>query len=71
MNVAEIPLAQLLTDLRESQNDITVCEMALTAGITVYGAGQHSVQYRLDANRRIVSVINAELTRRASGEALP
>ena len=46
---------------------IKVCEVALAKGITTYFTGtpkETAVQWRLDENRRIAAVIEAEIERR-------
>ena len=61
-DIATIPTGELVTDLRDSLLDIEICKRALAAGVTHYTGG--AVQYRLDRNRQIVEVIEAELARR-------
>jgi len=63
MDITTIPTQELLDDKAESLADIEVCELALLHNIVSYSRG--SVQYRLDTNRDIVAVIDAELARRA------
>ena len=62
-DIRKIPTAELLEDRRASEADIMVCQTALAAGITQHRDGL-PVQQRLDANRKIVAAIDAELARR-------
>jgi hypothetical protein len=62
-----IPRSELLQDLADTENDIVACETALAIGVTEYGDGE-SVQRRLDVNRQIKRVIEAELQRRDDGD---
>ena len=54
---------ELQNDLADSKADIKVCETALSCGITHHSDGM-SVEYRLETNREIVALIEAELSRR-------
>lgn len=60
--IEQIPNEELLTDLRESIEDVELCYKALAVGITQYDGG--SVRYRLGTNVQIIQVIKEELNRR-------
>jgi hypothetical protein len=62
-DLSTFPLQELKDDLRASTNDIIVCELALMQGHKTYGDGK-STQRRLDVNKQIVKMIEAELKRR-------
>jgi hypothetical protein len=62
MDIAKIPMQELLDDLAESVDDIRVCQMALSQGITQYSGGE--VQRRLDVNLGIKEKIEKEILRR-------
>jgi hypothetical protein len=62
LNITTIPTDTLETDLQESKNDISCCELALLHGLTSYSGG--SVQKRLDDNKLFVKVISEELDHR-------
>ena len=66
MNLAEMSLDELLKDRKESEEDIIVCERALslTPPIETYSGG--SVKERLNTNKKILSIIDEELKRRCS-----
>lgn len=61
-DIAEIPEEELLSDLKETQQDIQDCITALFAGISFTPSG--SVRDRLVENRRIRDRIQGELARR-------
>lgn len=63
MDITKISIEELNKDLAESRIDISVCENALSIGVTKYSAG--SVQERLDINKKIVAKIEVELKRRS------
>ena len=62
MDITTIPTSTLETDLQESKDDISSCEVALSFGVTTYSDGL--VQERLDDNKHFVKVISEELDRR-------
>lgn len=66
-DITEIPTVELLVDLQESLDDITVCNNALKVGALTYGNGE-STRYRYDVNLKIVEKIRAELKRRGVEE---
>jgi len=53
----------LRRDLADSEQDINNCEMALAIGMTECGGTP--IRYRLRRNREFVTMITAELERRA------
>jgi hypothetical protein len=53
---------QLYNDLKESMEDIGVCEAAIAIGVVSYSHGE--VAERLEGNKRIVATIEKELKRR-------
>jgi len=63
--IEDFPIEELETDRRASLADITLCDLALIAGTETYFGGKSSTQYRLEQNKRIVRVIDAELERRS------
>jgi hypothetical protein len=65
-DLSHIPLQELYDDRRDSLEDIALCQQAIDEGIFTYTHGdeEHSVQKRLDTNRAIIDVIDAELKRR-------
>ena len=63
MDISKIPMNELLEDRDASLFDINLCEFALARNITEYGDSA-SVQSRLESNRKIVEIIDAELARR-------
>ena len=63
-DITTIATDVLEKDLQESRNDISVCEVALSQGTSVYSGG--SVASRLQANEHFVEVITKELNRRAN-----
>ncbi len=60
--IDNIPADELLRDRRESIEDISFCNLALMRGVTHYSGG--SVQDRINVNRMIVVLIDAELDKR-------
>jgi len=62
MDIKSIPIDQLQKDIQDSYSDISVCEVAISMGITHYSGGL--VQTRLDANQHFINVITKELERR-------
>jgi len=62
IDIATIPEEELRKELKESYDDITVCNDALAHGIFEYSGG--FVQVRLMINERIAKKIEAELARR-------
>lgn len=62
IKIAKIPTDELISDLKDTAEDIVICKAALGLGVTEYSGG--SVQDRLDANLKIQKVIEAELSRR-------
>jgi hypothetical protein len=66
--IAKIPYTELIRDRDESVADISVCETALSLGITTYGDGK-STQRRLEVNQGVVEKIDAELARRKQAAA--
>lgn len=62
-DITKAPDAELLIDLAESIADIKICELALLHSIETYSGGR--VAERLEGNRNIVEMIEAELSRRA------
>ena len=62
VDITTIPTSELEKDLFESNQDIAVCETALTLEVSSYSGG--SVKERLEANKHFVKVITAELERR-------
>lgn len=62
MDIRSIPTNELISDLNETRADIRLCELALELAVTEYG--EASVNLRLEANRRIESMIKTELDRR-------
>jgi hypothetical protein len=63
VDITTIPTDTLEKDLRESENDISICQLALDNGINNYSGGL--VEERLKSNRHFVEVIMKELGRRA------
>lgn len=66
--IDRIPLSELQSDLQDSIEDIEICSRALAVGVTHHRDGL-SVQYRIDRNRQIIEVIEAELGRRSRAES--
>jgi hypothetical protein len=64
MKIQEIPIEELLKDRKESEEDIIICERALSLIPPIENYSGGKVQDRLDTNKRIVSMINEELERR-------
>lgn len=64
VDISTIPTTELESDLQDSRNDISTCEVALKFGVTNYSGG--SVEERLKANKHFVEVITKELERRNS-----
>jgi hypothetical protein len=62
-DITTIPMEELLEDRAASAIDIAVCKRALALGVLEYGKGG-SVQERLEGNRMIIEVIDAEIARR-------
>ena len=62
VDITTIPTDTLEKDLRESENDISICQLALDNGINNYSGGL--VEERLKSNRHFVDVITKELGRR-------
>ena len=58
---------ELRKNLDDSYEDIMTCEAALKLGITTYSIDR-SVQERLDANKKIVKIIEKELARRRNDQ---
>jgi len=58
---------ELLKDLRESEEDIFICNLALRAGIVKYSGGL--VENRLITNMKIIQKIKNELKRRENSNA--
>ena len=52
-----------MSDRGACVNDISLCELALKYGVTHYNSGA-GVQERLEADKRIIAIIDAELERR-------
>lgn len=65
-DIQKIPTDELLTDLKESIDDISACQQALHVGVIEYSGG--SVQQRLEINKTIVLKIKTELARRWSAD---
>jgi hypothetical protein len=61
--LSEIPTDEMIKDRSECVSDIDICTRALAMNITHHRDGL-SVQYRIDANRKMIEVIDAELERR-------
>lgn len=61
--IEDFPFQELVDDLRASEADVELCNIALHHGIATYSGGE-SVQGRLEKNDRIVEIIEAELARR-------
>jgi hypothetical protein len=59
----KMPVGKLVTDLFESIQDLEIAQIAIKAGIVVYGDNR-SVQERVDGNKKIIEIILAELKRR-------
>ncbi len=68
MNINEIPTSELEKDLSESIKDIEDCKMALGFGVNQYSGG--SVIDRLETNKKIVKIINAELEKRVKEKGI-
>lgn len=62
-DITTLPISELLDDRQASLTDIKYCELALLHGVKTYGKDA-SVQHRLDVNRKVVKMIDDELTRR-------
>jgi hypothetical protein len=62
MDIKSIPTNELIEDMAASESDIRLCEYAILQGVKEYTNG--SVEYRLEANKKIVAAIEAELERR-------
>jgi len=62
MKIQEIPMEELVADLKASLEDIKVCGLALSIGIQNYSGG--SVKERKEVNERIVEKIEREIARR-------
>jgi hypothetical protein len=63
MDIKLIPDDELIADRQASLEDIVACEAALKIGYMQHRDGS-SVQDRLESNRRIVTMIDAEIQRR-------
>ena len=63
VDITTIPITELESDLQDSRNDISACEVVLSMGIQTYSGGP--VLDRLHANRRFIEIITEELNRRA------
>jgi hypothetical protein len=61
-DIQALPLKELVNDWTESVNDIRLCEVALSRGITEYNG--RDVKSRLERNKQIKAMIDAELERR-------
>lgn len=64
LDIADIPTQELLDDKAASLADIEVCELAILHDVAHYSGG--TTQNRLDTSKKIVAVIDAELSRRAA-----
>jgi hypothetical protein len=62
-DLAKLTTRELYKDLEETDDDIANCQKAVDMGILEYGDG-FSVAERLEANRDIAAIIEAELERR-------
>lgn len=62
-HIKDFPNWELLLDRAACEQDIALCELALRARITHYGDGA-TVGGRLERNKLIIAVIDAELARR-------
>ena len=67
MNLTHLPVSVLVNDRSLILADIKLCEKALRMGVRNDGHG-NTIQDRLDANRRTVQAIEAELWRRPKSE---
>jgi len=67
MDIKQIPTAELITDLKETELDIKVCEGAQKMGIESYSGG--TVLERLRANFQIRQIITTELQRRDAADS--
>ena len=65
IDILLIPTDELIQDLKDVNNDIVACKTGLAIGVTEYFG--NSVQQRLDTNRQVKQIIEAELQRRRSG----
>ena len=65
-DVSLIPTDELIRDLKDVKNDIVACKTGLAIGVTEYLG--NSVQQRLDTNRQVKQIIEAELQRRLGEE---
>jgi hypothetical protein len=63
--IDEMSEMELRDDRAASEADIRVCHMALACGVTHHKDGL-PVQERLDTNKRIIEIIDAELAKRYS-----
>ena len=64
-DITTIPTSDLRRDLADSKEDALWCRSAINCGILTYGVGvPESMQTRLDANERIIAIIEAKLERR-------
>lgn len=66
-DIQTIPDEELYIDLEETQEDISLCGLCLSRGITFYG-GRESVEDRMFTNEKIEAVIIEELKRRGVWE---
>ena len=64
MNITEIPTNELIKDLKDSIDDIRICEEALSLRPPVINCGDTSVKERLETNKKIVDMIKKELVAR-------
>jgi len=62
-DITKIPESELLADLKETEDEIFICEWAIEAGVYTYGDGE-KVSERLRVNEDIERRILAELERR-------
>lgn len=63
-DIEKIPTEELKCDLKDTIQDINICEGALIQGINFYGDERHSVKYRLEQNKKMKIIIETELRKR-------
>jgi hypothetical protein len=62
-DIRTAPIEELLKDKRECEEDIALCQKAIQHGIV--SRREVGVQSRINANKTIVAMIEAELARRS------
>jgi len=65
MDIKEIPTSELFADLRACKKDFRMCEVALHFGLEQV-EGCTPTHERLEGNKKMIEIIEAELERRKS-----